>query len=87
MSRPLPFSPATPLCLSSPSSHETPVTPIPEETPLPEPTPQVVNVVIDNATATLVMLWDVDGSAWLVPGYAMQMDKGCGTQSSASSTV
>ena len=51
-------------------------TPIPEETPLPEPTPEVVDVTIDNATATLVLLWDVDGNAWLVPGYAMQMEEG-----------
>lgn len=50
--------------------------PAPDETPLPEPTPEVVDVVVDNATATLVLLWDVDGNAWLVPGYAMQMDEG-----------
>ena len=44
--------------------------------PMPEPTPEVVEVTVDNATATLVLLWDVDGNAWLVPGYAMQMDEG-----------
>lgn len=59
---------------------ETPVAPddstlIPVD-PMPEPTPEVVEVTVDNATATLVLLWDVDGNAWLVPGYAMQMDEG-----------
>ncbi len=52
-----------------------PSTDIPVE-PMPEPTPEVVNVTIDNATPTLLLLWDVDGNAWLVPGYAMQMDEG-----------
>jgi hypothetical protein len=59
---------------------ETPVAPddstlVPVD-PMPEPTPEVVEVTVDNATATLVLLWDVDGNAWLVPGYAMQMDEG-----------
>lgn len=55
--------------------------PAPDQTdvpvdPMPEPTPEVVNVTIDNATPTLLLLWDVDGNAWLVPGYSMQMDEG-----------
>jgi hypothetical protein len=66
---------------SEPSEGPTdPATPaVPEETLPPidvMPTPEVVNVTIDNATATLLLLWDVDGNAWLVPGYAMQMDEG-----------
>jgi hypothetical protein len=44
--------------------------------PEPMPTPEVVDVTIDNATPTLLLLWDVDGNAWLVPGYAMQMEEG-----------
>lgn len=44
--------------------------------PAPEPTPEEIEVVVDNATATLLLLWDVDGNAWLVPGYAMQTDEG-----------
>ncbi|MFM9877169.1 MAG: hypothetical protein ACKVOG_04880 [Rhodoglobus sp.] len=44
--------------------------------PMPEPTPETVQVTVDNATATLLLLWDADGNAWLVPGYAMQMDEG-----------
>lgn len=56
-------------------------TPAPGDTtipvdPAPAPTPEIVHVVIDNATPTLLLLWDVDGNAWLVPGYAMQMDEG-----------
>lgn len=55
--------------------------PAPDQTdvpvdPMPEPTPEIIDVTIDNATATLLLLWDVDGNAWLVPGYAMQMDEG-----------
>lgn len=44
--------------------------------PAPEPTPEVIEVVVDNATATLLLLWDVDGNAWLVPGYAMETPDG-----------
>ena len=44
--------------------------------PAPEPTPEVVDVNVDNATATLLLMWDVDGNAWLVPGYAMKMPEG-----------
>ncbi|MFT4029253.1 MAG: hypothetical protein QM675_05200, partial [Protaetiibacter sp.] len=37
-----------------------------------EPTPEIVTVTLDHAEATLLMLWDVDGNAWLVPGYAFE---------------
>lgn len=56
-----------------------PTVPSPEETLPPidvEPTPEVVEVTVDNATATLLLMWDADGNAWLVPGYAMQMPEG-----------
>ncbi len=33
-------------------------------------------MTVDNAAATLVLMWDADGNAWLVPGYAMQMPEG-----------
>jgi hypothetical protein len=41
-----------------------------------DPTPQVVEVTVDNAAATLLLMWDADGNAWLVPGYAMKMREG-----------
>ena len=57
-----------------------PETPAPDEVMPPieiiEPTPEVVDVKVDNATATLLLMWDADGNAWLVPGYAMQMPEG-----------
>ena len=64
----LPIDPTTP----------TPA-PAPDETLPPievEPTPEVIEVTVDNATATLLIMWDADGNAWLVPGYAMQMQEG-----------
>ena len=68
--------PAEPAEPAEPIEPEVSVTPIPDEVPLPEPTPEVIDVTVDNATATPVLLWDVDGNAWLVPGYAMQMEEG-----------
>jgi hypothetical protein len=56
-----------------------PSTPAPEETLPPievDPKPEVVEITVDNATATLVLMWDADGNAWLVPGYAMEMPEG-----------
>ncbi|MEQ1738208.1 MAG: hypothetical protein ABL886_17630, partial [Rhodoglobus sp.] len=53
--------------------------PAPEETEPPviiEPTPEIVEVTVDDATATLLLMWDADGNAWLVPGYAMEMPEG-----------
>lgn len=52
------------------------VEPAPEPTlvdPMPEPlpTPETVTVTIDEAHATLLLLWDSEGNAWLVPGFAM----------------
>jgi hypothetical protein len=66
----------------APVESETPVepeTPVESESPVdpaPEPTPEVIEVVVDNATPTLLLLWDVDGNAWLVPGYAMEAPDG-----------
>jgi hypothetical protein len=52
------------------------VEPAPEPTlidPLPvEPTePETVTVTVDEAFETLLLVWDADGNAWLVPGFAM----------------
>jgi len=51
---------------------EIPVDPIPTD----QPTPEVVQVTIEKADATLLLMWDADGNAWLVPGYAMQVEEG-----------
>ena len=48
--------------------------PLPEPLPDPEqlPEPETVTVTLDRADATLLLVWDVDGNAWLVPGYAYE---------------
>lgn len=56
-----------------------PSMPAPDETLPPvdiQPTPDVVEVTVDKAAATLLLMWDANGNAWLVPGYAMQMPEG-----------
>ncbi len=65
-------APVDPAPTEEPVDPSVPIDPMPE----PLPTPEVVDVTIDNATPTLLLLWDVDGNAWLVPGYAMQMEEG-----------
>jgi len=40
-----------------------------EPEPLPIETPEVVTVTVTSMTAQLVMVWDADGNAWLVPGF------------------
>ena len=51
------------------------VEPTPDPTlvdPIPLPTePETVTVTVDEATETLLLVWDADGNAWLVPGFAM----------------
>jgi hypothetical protein len=44
-----------------------------EPAPLPEQPlePEVVEVTVTSATPTLLLLWDTEGNAWLVPGFAM----------------
>lgn len=48
-----------------------------EPAPEPEPTlidpiePETVTVTVEEATATLLLVWDAEGNAWLVPGFAM----------------
>lgn len=49
-----------------------PVDPIPTDAP----TPEVVDVTVETAEPTLLLMWDADGNAWLVPGYAMQVADG-----------
>ena len=48
----------------------------PEPLPEPLPEPETVTVTVENAEATLLLLWDAEGNAWLVPGYAMQQPEG-----------
>ncbi|MER3388968.1 MAG: hypothetical protein RJQ01_02950 [Microcella sp.] len=48
----------------------------PEPLPEPLPEPETVVVTVEKAEATLLMLWDAQGNAWLVPGYAMQQPEG-----------
>lgn len=49
-----------------------------EPEPMPEPIiePETVTVTVDSAEATLLLMWDSEGNAWLVPGYAMQHPDG-----------
>ena len=81
-----------PIIEPGPGKTEEPsVAPVPASTPpvepgaepLPEPTaepfpvkPEVVVVKVDKATPTLLMMWDAEGNAWLVPGFAMQHPDG-----------
>jgi cell division septation protein DedD len=53
----------------------TPGEPTPGE-PAPLPEPETVTVTVDDAEATLLLLWDAQGNAWLVPGYAMLQPEG-----------
>jgi hypothetical protein len=64
-----------------PESTDKPTDPIdptiePEPLPEPMPEPETVTVTIDTAEETLLLMWDVDGNAWLVPGFAMQQPEG-----------
>ena len=36
------------------------------------PTPETVTVTLETAEPTLLLLWDAEGNAWLVPGYAFE---------------
>ena len=50
--------------------------PNPDPTVLPEPLPtpeepKTVTVTVEEATETLLLMWDSKGNAWLVPGFAM----------------
>jgi hypothetical protein len=44
--------------------------------PLPEPPvqeePEIITVTVTAAEPTLLLVWDADGNAWLVPGYVMR---------------
>lgn len=55
--------------VSSPVEEPLPVDPGIEPEPLPEP--ETVTVVVNEAEATLLLMWDSEGNAWLVPGFAM----------------
>lgn len=53
---------------------EVPPTEVP--LPLPEPPvleePEIITVTVTAAEPTLLLVWDADGNAWLVPGYVMR---------------
>ncbi|MDO9590711.1 MAG: hypothetical protein Q7J04_06160, partial [Microcella sp.] len=48
-----------------------PVDPGTEPEPLPTIEPETITVTVDEAETTLLLMWDSDGNAWLVPGFAM----------------
>jgi len=52
------------------------VEPGPGLEPEPVPEPEVVVVEITEAQSTLLLMWDSEGNAWLVPGFAMQHPDG-----------
>jgi hypothetical protein len=54
-----------------PTLVDPPVDPPVDPIPGPVPTPETVVVTVDEAHATLLLVWDADGNAWLVPGFAM----------------
>jgi hypothetical protein len=52
-------------------------TDVPTTEPTPAPTgPPIIDVTINRAEPTLLLLWDSKGNAWLVPGYAMRIENG-----------
>ncbi len=70
---PSPGEPSEPVEPTEPGE-EPIVEPTTEPAPLPEP--ETVTVTVDSAEATLLLMWDAEGNAWLVPGYAMQHPDG-----------
>ena len=44
--------------------------------PIAEPSPTTVTVVVEKATEVHVMIWDSNGTNWLVPGYIMSSSQG-----------
>ena len=52
----------------------TDVEPTVEPEPLPIETPEVVTVTVTEMTARLVMVWDAEGNAWLVPGFSSESE-------------
>ena len=33
---------------------------------------EVIEVIVNDSEPTVVMVWDSDGAAWIVPGYLMR---------------
>lgn len=71
----VPVEPGEPVEPTEPIE-EPSVEPLPVEEPLPTEEPETVTVTIDRAEATLLLMWDVNGNAWLVPGFAVEMPEG-----------
>lgn len=64
---------------------DAPAEPAPSEEPAPDgdtidpgivepelPEPETVTVTLEKADATLLLMWDANGNAWLVPGFAYE---------------
>ncbi len=77
-----PSEPTEPTEPTEPVEPTDPVEPMPEPEiiepgePMPMPEPETVVLTVDSAKATLLLLWDAEGNAWLVPGFAMQHPDG-----------
>lgn len=78
--QPSPIDPEKPAPTEPAPVEPTPIDPseppVVEPEPLPEPTPEVEIVTMEEAEATLLLLWDSEGDAWLVPGYAYRQAEG-----------
>ncbi len=72
---PLPGTEPAPVPLPEP---EPTIEPLPEPLPepMPEPSPEQVTVTLEEAEATMLLVWDAQGDAWLVPGYAFLQPEG-----------
>lgn len=74
---PLPGTEPAPVPLPEPEPEPT-IEPLPEPLPepFPEPTPEQVTATLEEAEATMLLVWDAQGDAWLVPGYAYLQPEG-----------
>ena len=64
-------APAEEVPSTDPTVEPTPDPTLVDPIPAPAPTPETVIVTVEEAHATLLLVWDADGNAWLVPGFAM----------------
>jgi hypothetical protein len=84
-----PTDPVEPVETTEPAEPTEPTEPIVEPTeptdepivdpsvePMPLPEPETVTITVESSEPTLLLMWDAEGNAWLVPGYAMQHPDG-----------
>lgn len=78
--------PSTEPAPADPTPTEAPAEPAPTTEPAPDgdtvdpgivepdpmPTPETVTVTLEKGEATLLLMWDAQGNAWLVPGFAYE---------------